>query len=62
MAKLTSTWQKVASADALQRSSQVLSVIGDTAYIFGGELEPRKPRDKHVHAVKLANSKSQLSH
>jgi len=58
MAKLTASWEKAASADSLQRSSQVLSVIGDTAYIFGGELEPRKPRDNHVHAVKLAENAS----
>jgi hypothetical protein len=46
-------FEKVASADILRRSSQTLSVVGSSAYIFGGELEPRKPRDNDVHIVNL---------
>lgn len=55
MAKVTGTWHKKASSQALQRSSQVLSMIGDRAYIFGGELEPRKPRDNDVYEVNLSD-------
>lgn len=28
-------------------------MIRDTAYVFGGELEPRKPRDNAVYSVAL---------
>ena len=48
-------FRKIASADILRRSSQTLSVVGSSAYIFGGELEPRKPRDNDVHVVNLGN-------
>ena len=27
---------------------------GQQGYIFGGELQPREPRDNHVHVTELA--------
>ena len=38
----------------LQRSSHVLSVLGDKAYLFGGELHARVPRDSKTLVVDLA--------
>jgi Galactose oxidase, central domain len=55
MARIRAEWQNVTSAESLKRSSQVLSVIGDTAYIFGGELVPRQPRDNDVHVIQLSS-------
>lgn len=54
MATITATWRKVTSADILQRSSQAMSVVDDKAYIFGGELQPREPRDNHVVITELS--------
>lgn len=48
MAQLTAQWQKLVDAQVLQRSSQVVSVVNDYAYVYGGELEPRKPRDNDI--------------
>ncbi|RMZ81569.1 hypothetical protein DV737_g2465, partial [Chaetothyriales sp. CBS 132003] len=54
MPALKGQWQRLTShAEPFQRSSQCLSVVGDTAYIFGGELEPRIPRDNKLYAVSL---------
>jgi hypothetical protein len=52
------TWKKVAAAASIQRSSHTLSVIGNTSYIFGGELRPREPVDGQVYTVGLASSKA----
>ncbi|KAI0452087.1 hypothetical protein F5B21DRAFT_353237 [Xylaria acuta] len=46
------TWQHV-SLPALPRSSHSLDVIAGNAYIFGGEVEPRKPVDNDMHVVVL---------
>ncbi|TKX21047.1 galactose oxidase-like protein 5 [Elsinoe australis] len=54
MAPLTLTWTKIHSAPILQRSSQILAVHSNNAYIFGGELLPRSPRDNAVHIVSFA--------
>src|SRR5258706_5606208 len=54
MSSVQGIWTCLASQiEPLQRSSQCLSVIGNTAYVFGGELEPRKPRDNVVYSVTL---------
>jgi len=55
MAKISATWQKAFEAEILQRSSQVISVVQEGAYIFGGELRPREPRDNDVHVLSLAD-------
>ncbi|KAM5353422.1 hypothetical protein ACJ41O_000072 [Fusarium nematophilum] len=46
-------WTRIASSVRLYRSSQALSVVGQRAYIFGGELVPREPVDNRVDVVKL---------
>ncbi|ODQ52839.1 galactose oxidase [Saitoella complicata NRRL Y-17804] len=61
MTGITATWRKVASSEILKRSSQIVSVIGDKALIFGGELKPREPRDNDVHVVSLGKCISLLS-
>ncbi|WWC64336.1 uncharacterized protein I303_106946 [Kwoniella dejecticola CBS 10117] len=42
-------------AASLPRSSHSVSVIAGTAYIYGGEINPREPVDGDVHAVELAS-------
>jgi hypothetical protein len=44
---------KLLENEILRRSSQIVSVINNQVYIFGGELLPREPRDNDVHAVSL---------
>ena len=54
MSIVKGAWRCIASqVEPLQRSSQCLSVIQDTAYVFGGELRPREPRDNAVYALAL---------
>jgi hypothetical protein len=63
MSRLQGIWTCLASdTEPLKRSSQCLSVIGNTAYIFGGELEPRQPRDNAVFALTLDASGSTSPH
>lgn len=59
MTKITAQCHKILENEVLRRSSQILSVVGDQAYIFGGELRPREPRDNDVHAVSLDSGESQ---
>lgn len=60
MAKIIANCHKLVEDEVLRRSSQILSVVEDRAYIFGGELRPREPRDNDIHTVLLSGSK--LSH
>ncbi|KAF2638185.1 galactose oxidase [Massarina eburnea CBS 473.64] len=46
-------WTRLLASERLRRSSQVLSVIDNTAYIFGGEVQPRQPVDNQIDAVSL---------
>ncbi|KAI1748049.1 hypothetical protein F4782DRAFT_518507 [Xylaria castorea] len=46
------TWQHI-SLPSLPRSSHSLDVIAGNAYIFGGEVEPRKPVDNDMHVIVL---------
>ena len=57
MAKFIAKCHKILEGEILRRSSQIVSVVGDRAYIFGGELRPREPRDNDIHAVSLGSSK-----
>ncbi|KAI9722174.1 MAG: hypothetical protein M1828_004857 [Chrysothrix sp. TS-e1954] len=50
---IRATWQKIATSEILQRSSQTVSVIGKSCYVFGGELEARVPRDAAVYRVAI---------
>lgn len=54
---ITAQCHKLLEAEILQRSSQIVSVVDNQAYIFGGELRPREPRDNVVYAVSLDNGK-----
>ncbi|KAJ5735132.1 uncharacterized protein N7483_000257 [Penicillium malachiteum] len=58
---ITARCHKLLEAEILQRSSQIVSVISDQVYIFGGELRPREPRDNDFHAVNLENATSVTS-
>ncbi|KAL4940084.1 hypothetical protein BDV06DRAFT_230600 [Aspergillus oleicola] len=44
-------WKKLLSDESIQRSSQTLSVVGNNAYIYGGELRPREPVDSAVYRI-----------
>ena len=48
-------WKCVQKAPVLQRSSHTLSISSGSfqAYVFGGELNPREPRDNDVHVIDL---------
>ncbi|ORY57314.1 kelch domain-containing protein [Pseudomassariella vexata] len=46
------TWQHV-PLPPLPRSSHSLNVVAGSAYIFGGEVEPRKPVDNDMHIITL---------
>ena len=56
MASFAVKCRKLIDAEVLRRSSQVVSVVGGSAYIFGGELRPREPRDNDVHVVSIDGS------
>jgi len=53
MPALTASWTKLATGDALQRSSHTVSTIGSNVYVFGGELKPRQPKDNDLHLIDL---------
>jgi hypothetical protein len=57
MTPLTASWTKIADQDALRRSSHTISVIDDKAYIWGGELRPREPRDNDLYVIDLKDGK-----
>ncbi|KAL4794266.1 hypothetical protein BDV19DRAFT_379575 [Aspergillus venezuelensis] len=46
-------WKKLLSDTSIQRSSQTLSVVGNNAYIYGGELRPREPVDSAVYRIPI---------
>lgn len=56
---LRAKWNLVKKDPVIQRSSHTLSVISSgsaEAYVFGGELNPREPRDNTVYAIDLEDS------
>ncbi|KAF2277760.1 galactose oxidase [Westerdykella ornata] len=53
--RLTGTWTRLLTSDRLKRSSQVVSAIGQSVCIFGGELLPRQPIDNKVDVVTLSS-------
>ncbi|KAF9880630.1 kelch repeat protein [Colletotrichum karsti] len=53
MARISATWTQIASGERLRRSSQAVSVLGNHAYIFGGELIARQPVDSQIDVVEL---------
>lgn len=52
---LEATWERIL-VPALPRSSHSVNVVGGNAYIFGGEIEPRKPVDNDMHLIVLPYS------
>ena len=55
---LKAKWTRLLAAERLRRSSQIVSVVGQTVYIFGGEVEPRKPVDSQVDVLPLGSGTS----
>jgi hypothetical protein len=53
MAFASAKWRSIAQSERLCRSSQAVSVVGQKAYIFGGELHPRSPVDNRIDIVSL---------
>ncbi|KAF7552307.1 hypothetical protein G7046_g7441 [Stylonectria norvegica] len=49
---INGTWEPV-SLPPLPRSSHSLDIISGSAYIFGGEINPREPVDNDMHVVTL---------
>jgi hypothetical protein len=50
------TWSRMLASERLRRSSHNVSVIGQKAYIFGGEVEPRKPVDDQLDVISFSGS------
>jgi hypothetical protein len=50
---INATWSRLLASERLRRSSQVLSVIDQAIWIFGGEVLPRQPVDNQVDVVSL---------
>ncbi|KAM0240265.1 hypothetical protein ACHAPO_002161 [Fusarium lateritium] len=55
--KLRASWRLVTQNERLGRSSQAVSVIGNTAFVFGGELIARQPVDSKIDVIDLRHSK-----
>lgn len=47
------TWKRISTDAALKRSSNSVAVVGDKAYIFGGETKPRTPVDDELYVLDL---------
>ncbi|ATY66263.1 Kelch repeat [Cordyceps militaris] len=48
-------WSRLIGTKRLYRSSQTVTVIGQQAYIFGGELIPRQPIDNKFDVIEISN-------
>ncbi|KAF7554432.1 hypothetical protein G7Z17_g2885 [Cylindrodendrum hubeiense] len=59
MATFYGSWVRLASSPRLQRSSQILSISGSSALIFGGELIARQPVDNQFDVVELGDASVQ---
>ncbi len=53
-------WKKLDQGGVLpvERSSHVVTVVGDKLYLWGGEHEPREPLDSQIHGYDLGGSSS----
>ena len=49
---MNGTWERI-DLPPISRSSHSLDIISGSAYIFGGEVNPRKPVDNDMHVVTL---------
>ncbi|KAJ4423648.1 hypothetical protein N0V82_001671 [Gnomoniopsis sp. IMI 355080] len=52
---LQATWERI-FVPSLPRSSHSINVVAGNAYVFGGEIEPRKPVDNDMHLIVLPYS------
>lgn len=52
---LQATWERI-FVPSLPRSSHSINVVAGNAYVFGGEIEPRKPVDNDMHVIVLPYS------
>lgn len=52
---LQATWERI-FVPSLARSSHSINVVAGNAYVFGGEVEPRKPVDNDMHIIVLPYS------
>ncbi|KAK3301255.1 uncharacterized protein B0H64DRAFT_383054 [Chaetomium fimeti] len=55
------TWEKL-EIPPLPRSSHSADIVAGTVYIFGGEVEPRRPVDNDMHAITLPSSGAQADY
>jgi hypothetical protein len=55
------TWEKI-QVPPLPRSSHSANIIAGNLYIFGGEVEPRRPIDNDMHVVTLPSSGAQADY
>lgn len=55
------TWEKI-QVPPLPRSSHSADIVGGTLYIFGGEVEPRRPVDNDMHVITLPSSGAQADY
>lgn len=69
MGRITLRWSQIVPKSSnqpslvakLRRSSHGLAIIDDTAYIFGGEKEPRKPIDSDLYSINLKTGETSSS-
>lgn len=61
MTSFSASWVRLASSARLQRSSQILSISGSNALVFGGELIPRQPVDSQFDIIELGNASGKNS-
>ncbi|KAK4104080.1 hypothetical protein N658DRAFT_514078 [Parathielavia hyrcaniae] len=59
--RMRGTWEKV-QVPPLPRSSHSADIVAGTLYIFGGEVEPRRPVDNDMHAITLPSSGAQADY
>ena len=55
--KHLANWTRITSSVRLYRSSHAVSVVGQKAFIFGGELVPRQPVDNRLDVVQLGSER-----
>lgn len=58
---LSASWTRIKPSVALDRSSLAVAIVGDAAFVFGGELKPRTPLDADVHIISLKGASRRSS-
>ncbi|KAF2713928.1 galactose oxidase [Pleomassaria siparia CBS 279.74] len=57
---LKANWSRLSTSERLRRSSHVVAVVDQTVYIYGGEVEPRKPLDSQIDVLSLTSNEPKL--